>query len=366
MARDCTIYAKNLTKAYGAATPLVAELMDNNIPISNRNMVIRINGVDYRRVTNENGLISLNINLLPGNYSADIKFNGDGEYNPATKSVSVKILRNDTPQKAVKHEGEYFEINGIPLKVVLKDGFSTTMGTDIKETELLMQSSTLNAPTFYFNKGDHGIEFDISVVMKETYYYNDLPVMDHLNQWNKLNTPVSVVTDAMDIPNSKYIMTIKSKKQTNHYHSIWKLHFHQFYENNLSFESLYRDKTSTLSAEDKILIQYWTIDAKSPRNAILALQKKLVLKGCWTDIKYSYDKWGTGTRVIDDNGELVKRVPTGVWDPTMQYDIFDFQSWNGLGTRKNGVCDRDTIIALLDETYEGNDPYTMDYIRRNF
>ena len=174
MARDCTIYAKNLTKAYGSATPLVAELMDNNIPISNRNMVIRINGVDYRRVTNQNGLISLNINLLPGNYSADIKFNGDSEYNPATKSVSVKILRNDTPQQTVKRKEEYFEINGIPLKVVLKDGFSTTMGTDIKETELLMQSSTLNAPTFYFNKGDHGIEFDISVVMKETYYYKEI------------------------------------------------------------------------------------------------------------------------------------------------------------------------------------------------
>ena len=351
MARDCTIYAKNLTKAYGAATPLVAELMDNNIPLSNRNMVIRINGVDYRRVTNESGLISLNINLLPGNYSADIKFNGDSEYNPATKSVSVKILRNDTPQKAVKHEGEYFEINGIPLKVVLKDGFSTTMGTDIKETELLMQSSTLNAPTFYFNKGDHGIEFDISVVMKETYYYNDLPVMDHLNQWNKLNTPVSVVTDAMDVPNSKYIMTIKSKKQTNHYHSIWKLHFHQFYENNLSFEYLYRDKTSTLSALDRILVKYLQIDANSPKEAILALQKKLVMRGCWTD-KYSDQSIATS-----DGFYPKPRKPNGEWDDIMQYDIFEVQSLYGLGLWRNGVCDKDTINALLDETYEGESRY---------
>lgn len=339
MAKDCTIVAKNLTKAYGAATPLVAELMDNNIPISNKNMVIRINGVDYRRVTNQNGLISLNINLLPGNYSADIKFNGDSEYNPATKSVSVKILRNDTPQQTVKRKEEYFEINGIPLKVVLKDGFSTTMGTDIKETELLMQSSTLNAPTFYFNKGDHGIEFDISVVMKETYYYNDLPIMDHLNQWNKLNTPVSVVTDAMDVPNSKYIMTIKSKKQTNHYHSIWKLHFHQFYENNLSFESLYRDKTSTLSALDRILVKYLQIDANSPKEVILALQKKLVMKGCWNDQSY-------------------QRKPNGVWDWATQRDVFVFQTTHGLGNRKNGVCDKDTINALLDETYEGEGWYS--------
>ena len=106
-------------------------------------------------------------------------------------------------------------------------------------------------------------------------------------------------------------MTIKSKKQTNHYHSIWKLHFHQFYENNLSFEYLYRDKTSTLSALDRILVKYLQIDANSPKEAILALQKKLVMKGCWNDQSY-------------------QRKPTGVWDGVMQGDIFSFQTTNSL------------------------------------
>lgn len=339
MARDCTIHAKNLTKAYGAATPLVAELMDNNQSLPGKNMVIHINGVDYRRVTDANGLISLNINLLPGDYSADIKFNGDSEYNPATKTVVVRILRNDIPQKTVKHEGEYFEVNTIPLNVIMKDGFSTTMGTSTKETDLLMHSSTLNAPTFYFNSGDHGVEFDISVVMKESYWFNDLPVMDHLNMWNKNNVPVSVVTDAMDVPNSKYILTIKSKKQTSKYSSIWKLHFHQFYENQLSFENLYTDKVSTLSVWDQILVQYWVINENSPSYAILALQTKLMYKGCWT-------------------AHAGQRMPNGVWDDDMVWNIHAFQNvMFGTNHRKNGVCDRDTILALLDETYEGEGYY---------
>ena len=339
MAKDCTIQAKNLTKIYGATTPLVAELLDNSIPLPDRTIVITINGKDYHRVTNDRGLVSLNINLLPGNYSTVIKFAGDGTYNPASKTVVVKILRNDTPQKTVKGQGQYFEVNQIPLNVIMSDGFSTTMGTSTKETDLLMQSSTKNAPTFYFNQGDHGVEFDISIVIKEQYYFNDLKVADHLNMYDKNNTVVSVVTDAMDVPNSKYIMTIKSKKQTSKTYSVWKLHFHQFYENNLTFENMYTDKVSTLSAQDQILVKYIQIDANSPSDAILALQQKLMYKGCW-------------------NNRAGNRRPNGVWDGVMQIDIDSFQSTAfGSGHRKNGYCDRETINALLGDDYEGTGWY---------
>ena len=344
MARDCTIKAINLTKVYGAATPLVAQLLDNTTPLSGKNIVININGKDYRRTTDDNGNVSLNINLLPGNYPADIKFAGDTTYNPVTKTVVVKILRNDIPQETVKREGNYFEVNTISLNVIMKDGFSTTMGTSTKETDLLMESSTRNAPTFYFNSGDHGVEFDISVVMKEQYYFNDLKVADHLNMWDKNNTPVSVVTDAMDVPNSKYIMTIKSKKQTSKFISIWKLHFHQYYENQLSFENLYTDKVSTLSAQDQILVKYIQIDQNSPKEAILALQQKLMYKGCWNSRSY-------------------QRKPNGVWDDDMPWDIHGFQYkvfGNVIAHRKSGVCDRETINALLGEEFEGNGWFTLN------
>ena len=357
MARDCTIKATNLTKVYGTASRLLAQLLDNNTPLAGKPMVIHINGVDYRRTTDEYGYVSLNINLLPGNYSTDIKFNGDATYNPVTKNIVVKVLRNDVPQETVKGEGTYFEVNQIPLNVIMSDGFSTTMGTDTKETALLMQSSTLNAPTFYFNQGDHGVEFDISIVMKETYFYNNLMVADHLNMFNKNNTVVSVVTDAMDVPNSKYIMTIKSKKQTSKYHSIWKLHFHQFYENQLSFENMYTDKISTLSPQAQILIKYNKIDENSPKEAILALQQQLQWQGCWVDTVYKHNKDGTWEAVLVDSpeGPVYKvREPNGVWDSQMVNDIHSFQITHGLGNNKNGVCDRDTILALTtDEREQG-------------
>ena len=179
--------------------------------------------------------------------------------------------------------------------------------------------------------------------MKESYYYNDLKVADYLNMWNKNNTPLPVVTDAMDVPNSKYVMKIKSKKQNSKFTSIWKLHFHQYYENQLSFENMYTNKVSTLSAQDQILVKYNQIDENSPKEAILALQQKLVLKGCWNNRSY-------------------QRKPNGVWTDEMPSDIYGFQYkvfGDTVSHRKNGVCDRDTINALLDETFEGNGWFTL-------
>ena len=66
---------------------------------------------------------------------------------------------------------QYFEINKMPLHVLTSSGFNITPGIDIKETELLPDTRTNNAPTFYFSSGNHGVEFEVSVVIKETYYF---------------------------------------------------------------------------------------------------------------------------------------------------------------------------------------------------
>ena len=336
--RDLTINAEDLTKVYGTSAALTAQLLDNTTPLSGKNINFLINGVKYPRTTDSNGNASLNINLLAGSYPCIISFNGDSTYNSASKTVMVRVLSNDVRQNVNKNPKHYFEVNKLPLKVVMNEGFQTEMGTSVKETELLMDTNTLNAPTFFFNKGNHGIEFEISVVIKEEYYFNGYPVADSLNQWSKWMTPVSVVTDAMDIPNTKYIMSIKKKKQTDKSKSIWKLRFKEYYENSLSFENTYSDKTASLSSLDLILIKYQRIDQNSPKEAVLALQQKLMYKGCWNNRSY-------------------QRKPNGVWTDEMPSDIYGFQYkvfGDAISHRKNGVCDRDTIEALLGEGYEGD------------
>ena len=348
--RDLTINAEDVTKVYGTTTPFTVQLLDNTTPLPNKKLTITINGVKYDRTTNSNGTASLNINLIQGSYQTTINFKGDSTYNAASKIVIVRVLGTDITQTETKKAKHYFEVNKMALRVIMDDGFDTDMGTTIKETQLLQDNRTLNAPTFFFNKGNHGIEFEISIVMKEKYYSNNMPVADSLNQWSKWMIPVSVVTDAMDVPNGKYLMSIKGKKQTDKFKSIWKLRFKEYYENSFTFEETYTKKTSTLSSIDQVLVHLRVgINEFSHKTHILALQRKLQMLGFWTDVVWEFNN-GQWSRLLDDDGEPVKRVPNGVWDNDMQKDISDFQRSVGI-TNKNGKCDRDTITLLVGATY---------------
>lgn len=350
--RDLTINAEDLTKVYGTVTPFTVQLLDNSTPLPNKALSITINGVKYDRTTNGTGHASLNINLPPGSYSTTVAFPGDATYNAANKVVIVRVLDSSTiTQPDTKKANHYFEVNKMPLRVIMNNGFDTKMGTSVKETELLRDNLSLNAPTFFFNKGNHGLEFEISIVMREKYYFNNMPAADSLNQWSKWMVPVSVVTDAMDVPNGKYIMSIKSKKQTDKTKSIWKLRFKEYYENSFTFEDTYEKKTSTLSSIDQVLVHLRVgINEFSHKTHILALQRKLQMLGFWTDVVWEFNN-GQWSRLLDDDGEPVKRVPNGVWDNDMQKDISDFQRSVGI-KNKNGKCDRDTITLLVGATYQ--------------
>ena len=169
--------------------------------------------------------------------------------------------------------------------------------------------------------------------MKASYRYDDYTVMDYIDSRHKYLVPVTVVTDALDVPNSKYIVQVKSKTQKDHNSSIWKLKFHEYYEDNLSFEKFYTEKTVTLSADYLELLKYQKIDANSPTSAILALQRKLDLHGSFKPY-YENNK---------------ARYPNGVWESAqMVSDIYHFQM-NFMNTGlKQGRCDRDTINALVN------------------
>lgn len=245
----------------------------------------------------------------------------------------------------------YFEVNKVPLRVITTSGFDANTGSNVKETTLLYDNNEMNSPTFFFNSGFDGIDFEVSVDIRENDYYNGRSFIDYLRQWDKWNTVVSVVTDAMIIPNGKYVMSIKGKSQVTTYSSEWKLRFKQYYENSLSFESMFNNKTSSLSSVDQTLIKYSEIDYYSPKEAILALQQKLQQKGSW----YPYvvdDKGSIVVIATDDGPDFKPRVPTGVWDNQMKSDIFSFQAMFGLGESKQGKCDKETISALVADSYE--------------
>lgn len=325
---------RDLTKVYGTSTPLKVELLDGTTGLANQNIVFEIHGVKYTRVTNFNGITSLNINLNPGTYPCTVKYLGDSTYNPITREVLVRVLSNNTPPKETKRPEDYFEVNKVRLYIVMSNGFSVKPGQNIKETQLLQDTTTHNTPTFYFNSGFDGDEFEVTAYIRESDFYNGEQVMSLLNGWNKMNTVVTVVTDSMIVANGKYTLQIKDKKQTRKGYSLWKLRFKQYYENSFSFESLYDLKISTLSAIDQLLLkQVNGINKKSPVEVIRALQKKLNSIGYGPGYLTNYYEGWINTAVYrfmyEQRGDVSKRP-----------------AWDGV--------DYETITELIEYSYGGS------------
>ena len=58
-----------MTKVYGSPDPFCATLVDGQgNPAPGKNVTFNINGVFYSRMTDDNGVTRLNINLMPGEY----------------------------------------------------------------------------------------------------------------------------------------------------------------------------------------------------------------------------------------------------------------------------------------------------------
>lgn len=81
-----------LSKLCKEVDPLEVSLTDrDNNPLIGKDVNIRINGVDYTRKTDDEGIARLNINLGVGFYHVDLTFDGDDEYNSCTGHCSVDV-----------------------------------------------------------------------------------------------------------------------------------------------------------------------------------------------------------------------------------------------------------------------------------
>ena len=91
--------------------------MDNDKAITNKSVYITINGVTYERITDENGVASLNVRLNSGYYDVNVRVDELTINSSVTIKSTVsgsdltKIYRNDTQYSAVFYDNE-----GNPLK----------------------------------------------------------------------------------------------------------------------------------------------------------------------------------------------------------------------------------------------------------
>ena len=131
-----TIYGSDIVKMYRNSTQYYANFLDSaGENLKNTEVSFNINGVQYKRTTNENGIAKLNLNLIPGNYilTATNPINDEKISNNITilstiinnKNIvkyyrngtkySVTILENNGQRSGAGKEVE-FNINGVFYK----------------------------------------------------------------------------------------------------------------------------------------------------------------------------------------------------------------------------------------------------------
>ena len=116
--KTITMIADDLTKVYQSSKQLYVTLLDNDVPLSNKEVYFTINGVTYTRMTNNQGIAQLNINLGIGSYSCTVTSFSDENYNATTKKITVTVTdKKDIVLLAVDFTKTYKTPD--PLKVTL-------------------------------------------------------------------------------------------------------------------------------------------------------------------------------------------------------------------------------------------------------
>ena len=96
-----TLIMDDVVKYFGGSQKLIAKLVDGfgNL-IVNATVYFTINGRVYAKITDENGMASMGIGLVPNEYKVSAVFNGTDDYDMATADATVlvksTILGNDT------------------------------------------------------------------------------------------------------------------------------------------------------------------------------------------------------------------------------------------------------------------------------
>ncbi|WP_409200415.1 hypothetical protein [Methanobrevibacter sp. DSM 116169] len=93
----------------------------NNQPLANKNVTISVNGVDYVKVTDSNGVAGLTINLIPGDYHVKYFFDGDENTAPSYGEDIIHVIKKEIQLEAKDLNMDYKDGSKFTVKVTDKN-----------------------------------------------------------------------------------------------------------------------------------------------------------------------------------------------------------------------------------------------------
>lgn len=157
-----TILANDVVKFFRNGTQYCAKFLDGcGSPLVNAGVVFNINGVFYKKQTDDNGMAKLNINLFPGEYILTaIHLNGEEKANiikvlTTISAEDISLIENKSGVFVLKtHDGARnvsITINGVEYIVQTDDGGVATLNVSLSKGNHAVISKNLNSEEEVFN-----------------------------------------------------------------------------------------------------------------------------------------------------------------------------------------------------------------------
>ena len=157
-----TIYGDDIVKFFRNGTQYCAKFLDGcGSPLVNASVIFNINGVFYKKQTDDNGMARLNINLFPGEYILTaIHLNGEEKANiikvlTTISAEDISLIENKSGVFVLKtHDGARnvsITINGVEYIVQTDDGGVATLNVSLSKGNHAVLSKNLNSGEEIFN-----------------------------------------------------------------------------------------------------------------------------------------------------------------------------------------------------------------------
>lgn len=156
------ILANDVVKFFRNGTQYCAKFLDGcGSPLVNASVTFNINGVFYKKQTDDNGMARLNINLFPGEYILTaIHLNGEEKANiikvlTTISAEDISLIENKSGVFVLKtHDGARnvsITINGVEYIVQTDDGGVATLNVSLSKGNHAVLSKNLNSGEEIFN-----------------------------------------------------------------------------------------------------------------------------------------------------------------------------------------------------------------------
>ena len=186
---ETTLTGKDSTIGYGSGGKFEATLKAGDVKLPNRDVIFNINGINYTRLTDNDGVARIAINLPVGKYTIKYYYKGEDRIEPSQGSAEITVKERIptllTWQSATSFVGE----GNVDLTVLLTDKNSKPLAD--KEIALIVGTKTFNQKTnengyatfsVYLTKGSHTVSYEFAGdndYIGETGY-TDVTVSDSL------------------------------------------------------------------------------------------------------------------------------------------------------------------------------------------